>query len=337
MGRSIRSSCPSRRRPFPDPFLGGAVTIDPRRTSLYRLDPEYQAPFSVNPQVSVTQQLRGGLRLSVSYSMSYGFRQQRTRNINAPWPGTSLPDEILALPSAVRRETVDRMRPFYPIVGNINQMESTGRSVSRRFSVRLQRRQHVELMSIGFSGSVRYSHRSGEDDNDFNNPYLPSGVSPAESTRSNRSSGFAFRGKPRRLIRSCGPWPAPRSWARISTSMSAQNAGRPYSIRSGRDLNGDQSTRDRPPGVPRNSETGPARFGLDLTFTKEIRAGATDLSAPRGRGGGERLVRFQARVYNLLNLTQVRGYSGVLSSPLFGRPTGYLQGRTVRLSMHVDF
>ena len=207
---------------FPDPFLGGAVTIDPRRTSLYRLDPEYQAPFSVNPQVSVTQQLRGGLRLSVSYSMSYGFRQQRTRNINAPWPGTSLPDEILALPSAVRRETVDRMRPFYPIVGNINQMESTGRSVSRRFSVRLQRRQHVELMGIGFSGSVRYSHRSGEDDNDFNNPYLPSGVSPAESTRSNRSSGFAFRGKPRRLIRSCGPWPAPRSWARISTSMSAQ-------------------------------------------------------------------------------------------------------------------
>ena len=89
--------------------------------------------------------------------------------------------------------------------------------------------------------------------------------------------------------------------------------------------------------MPRNSETGPARFGLDLTFTKEIRAGATDLSAPRGRGGGERLVRFQARVYNLLNLTQVRGYSGVLSSPLFGRPTGYLQGRTVRLSMHVDF
>ena len=90
--------------------------------------------------------------------------------------------------------------------------------------------------------------------------------------------------------------------------------------------------------MPRNSETGPARFGLDLTFTKEIRARTTDLSAPGGRRrGGERLVRFQARVYNLLNLTQVRGYSGVLSSPLFGRPTGYLQGRTVRLSMHLDF
>ena len=322
---------------FPDPFLGGAVTIDPRRTSLYRLDPEYQAPFSVNPQVSVTQQLRGGLRLSVSYSMSYGFRQQRTRNINAPWPGTSLPDEILALPSAVRRETVDRMRPFYPIVGNINQMESTGRSVSRRFSVRLQRRQHVELMGIGFSGSVRYSHRSGEDDNDFNNPYLPQwGLARREHSV---ESQFRIR-FPREAP---ATHPFLRALARatfVGTNLNfnvSANAGRPYSIRSGRDLNGDQSTRDRPPGVPRNSETGPARFGLDLTFTKEIRAGATDLSAPRGRGGGERLVRFQARVYNLLNLTQVRGYSGVLSSPLFGRPTGYLQGRTVRLSMHVDF
>ena len=31
------------------------------------------------------------------------------------------------------------------------------------------------------------------------------------------------------------------------------------------------------------------------------------------------------------------GYSGVLSSPLFGQPTGFMRGRTVRLSMHVDF
>ena len=105
--------------------------------------------------------------------------------------------------------------------------------------------------------------------------------------------------------------------------------GRPHHRRrdrSGRDLNGDQSSRDRPPGVPRNSETGPGRVDLDMTFTKEVRAPATD-----------RLVRFQARLYNLLNTSRIRGYSGVLSSPLFGRPTGYLRGRTVRLSMEVDF
>ena len=78
--------------------------------------------------------------------------------------------------------------------------------------------------------------------------------------------------------------------------------------------------------MPRNSETGPGRVNLDMTFTKEVRP-----------PGGERRVRFQARFYNVLNTSQIRGYSGVLSSPLFGRPTGYLRGRTVRLSMEVDF
>ena len=99
---------------FPDPFQGGRATIDERRTSLYRLDPDYRSPYSIDPQLNLTQQLAGGLRLSVSYRMSYGRRQQRIRNINAPFPGTPLPPEILALPRDVRRETVDRMRPLYP-------------------------------------------------------------------------------------------------------------------------------------------------------------------------------------------------------------------------------
>ena len=112
---------------FPDPFLEGRATIDENRTSLSVLDPAYSAPVNVDPQVSITQQLPGSMRLTVSLSLSYGYRQQRTRNINAPFPGTPLRDEILALPRDDRQELVDRMRPFYPNVGNINQIESTGR------------------------------------------------------------------------------------------------------------------------------------------------------------------------------------------------------------------
>ena len=72
-----------------------------------------------------------------------------------------------------------------------------------------------------------------------------------------------------------------------------------------------------------------------MTFTKEIRTGVE--RRENDRRPNERLVRFQARFNNLLNTTMVRSYSGVLSSPLFGQPTGYMRGRTVRLSMHVDF
>jgi hypothetical protein len=42
-------------------------------------------------------------------------------------------------------------------------------------------------------------------------------------------------------------------------------------------------------------------------------------------------------VNNLLNHSQPRSYSGVLTSPFFGQPTGYTGGRTVSLSMNFDF
>ena len=322
---------------FPDPFLGGRVTIDERRTSLYQLDPDYLSPYSFNPQVNLTQQLRGGLRLSLSYSLSYGYRQQRTRNINAPYPGTPLPPAILALPLDERREAVDRMRPFYPNVGNIRQIESTGRSVGRRFRLRLQRRRSLDLRGVGLSGSVNYSYRSGEDDNDFNNPYFPEwGLARLEHTV---ESQFRLRfprdpGATHPFLRALSH----ATYAKTTLYFNVRaSGGRPYSIRSGRDLNGDQSSRDRPPGVPRNSETGPGRVNLDMTLSKELRAREADDARQGDRDEYGYRVRVQARFYNLLNTSQIRGYSGVLSSPLFGQPTGFLRGRTMRLSMHVDF
>ena len=107
-----------------------------------------------------------------------------------------------------------------------------------------------------------------------------------------------------------------------------------YSIRSGLDLNGDQSTRDRPLGVARNTETGPGRVNVTMTLTKYFRPEAPQQAERRQEKPS---VRFHIRASNLLNTTRVRGYSGVLSSPLFGLPTGYLPGRTVRLSIQTNF
>jgi hypothetical protein len=132
------------------------------------------------------------------------------------------------------------------------------------------------------------------------------------------------------------------------------NTGRLYSIRSGRDLNGDQSSSDRPVGVARNTEMGPGSWNLDMTFTKDYRPGASGVeSGGGGRGGGGDgrgrrggfggrqpdgpRVRFQARFNNLLNRSQPRGYGSVVTSPLFGLPTGFTGGRTVNLSMNVTF
>jgi hypothetical protein len=323
---------------FPDPFEGGEIEYSDETASLWILSPDYRSPYSVSPQVSVTQQVPGNVRLTLSYNTSYGRHQRRTRNINAPYPGTPLPDEILDLPRSERQEIVDRMRPMYPYVGNVTQIETTGRSQSRMVRIRVQPRGTVGMLGLGLSGSLNYSYRLGWDDNDFNNPYLPEwGLSRRDH---DVQSQFRIR-----LPRATFDQPLLRTIARatwddmnLNFNLRA-NTGRLYSIRSGRDLNGDQSSSDRPPGVPRNTEVGPGSWTLNMTVTKEYRltgAGARTDDRRERRPSGPSL-RFQARVNNLFNHSHPRAYGSVVTSPLFGRPTGYTGARTMDLSMRVAF
>ena len=48
-------------------------------------------------------------------------------------------------------------------------------------------------------------------------------------------------------------------------------------------------------------------------------------------------VTFRVQIQNLLNNTRINGYSGVITSPLFGRPTGYGAGRSIQLSLNTQF
>ena len=341
---------------FPNPFADGVGVVDPESTSLFVLDPDYQSPYTISPQINLNQELPASMRVTVSYSINFGIHQQRTRNINAPFPGTPLPEAILDLPRNQRREVVDRLRPFYPRVGNISQIESTGRSESRTLRLRFQRRRQVELLGFRFSGNFDYTYRSSDDDNDFANPYV------RQWGRSRRAhevrSQFSMRlpqtdGIGNRFLKAIAG--ATYSNTNLNFSLRA-NTGRLYSIRSGVDLNGDQSTRDRPSGVARNSETGPGFWNVDMTLTKDFRVGGgaarqgrNNVAQARGRGGrggrgggfggraGETRLRLRARFGNLLNHSQPRSFSGVLTSPFFGRPTGFTGGRTITLSMNFDF
>jgi hypothetical protein len=356
---------------FPDPFQGGTIEVGEDTASLWVLHPDYRSPYTLSPQISVTQQVPGNVRLSLSYNASYGTHQRRTRNANAPAPGTPLPDEILDLPFAERQEVVDQMRPMYPFVGNVTQIESSGRSRSRQVRLQVQPRRSLDVFGLSFSGQMSYSYRTAHDDNDFTNPWAP------EWGPSRRDHEVQSRF--RLSLPDDVPFAQPflRTLARATyadTDFNVNvraNTGRLYSIQSGRDLNGDQSTRDRPVGVARNTEVGPGSWNLDMTFTKNVELFDRDGDSGRddgregggrgqgnaqgrgdagrgdfqgGGGGGWRgfgsngpRVRFQARVNNLLNRTQPRAYGSVLTSPFFGIPTGYTGGRTVSLSMSVDF
>jgi hypothetical protein len=339
---------------FPDPFAGGTVVIGAQTRSLWTLDPVYRPPYTFSRQLSVTQEIPGDVRLTLSYDSRRGVHQRRARNINAPYPGTPLPEEVLDLDSAERQDVIDRMRPLYPYVGNITQIESTGLSAGRTVRVRVQRQGNLELFGVGLSGMLNYVRRDAEDDNDFNNPY----VRTWGPTRRDHEISSQFRITLPRDSASASP--LRRAIARATYGGAIFNfnlrayTGRLYSVLSGSDLNGDQSSRDRLPGAARNGEVGPGSWNLDMTLTKDYALSGSSAAAggggrgeagPGGQGGrggrarqpeGPR-IRFQARVYNLLNRTHPRGYGSVVTSPLFGLPTGYTTGRTVNLSMSLDF
>jgi hypothetical protein len=129
-------------------------------------------------------------------------------------------------------------------------------------------------------------------------------------------------------------------------------------LTTGLDNNGDQTTNDRPAGVRRNSLVGPGAYNVQMNFTKQFSLRKQETSRQSaGNGGGQNpqnpqmiisgpggpavisgpqssntpgpKANFTINVSNLLNNTQNRGYSGVLTSPLFGKSTGAAAGRIV--------
>jgi hypothetical protein len=58
-------------------------------------------------------------------------------------------------------------------------------------------------------------------------------------------------------------------------------------------------------------------------------AGGTSAPGPK--------LSFNVNAQNLLNNTRLYGYSGVLTSPLLGKPTGASSGRTIILGLNLSF
>jgi len=363
---------------YPNPYLNRDARPDTSNASIRTLDSHLGAPYIINSALTWEQNLKKGWRFSISLDTARGVHLIRTRNINAPYPGTPLPIDLFnALNSfnpdvqAAARDQVDRMRPLYPNVGNIYQFESTAESFSKNVGMRLYLPNNFAVHGIGINGFVQYV-LGWADDNAVVQREIFQSVLGWAYDNSSPQNQYDWRPE----------------WARSSsdtrhrlvsnvnlrmprdTSLSfviIGNSGRPYSLTTGLDNNGDQNASDRPPGVARNSLTGPGSYNVNANFTKlfplrrresERNASA---AAPGGinpatpqvfgsavgvigvpqasSGNGKPLPKLQLTVSatNLLNNTQLRGYSGVMTSPLFGKPTGAAAGRTVMAGLGLTF
>jgi len=140
----------------------------------------------------------------------------------------------------------------------------------------------------------------------------------------------------------------------LNWQINAQaSSGQPYTIQTGTDDNGDLIFNDRPADVGRNTARAAPQWTLSLfmgySFTFGPRVTLPGGPMIYGTPGGLSVASFtppeQGRyrmginfgIENLTNHANLAGYSGVKTSPFFGRPTMALPARRIRVGMNLGF
>ena len=142
----------------------------------------------------------------------------------------------------------------------------------------------------------------------------------------------------------------------LSASIGVQAySGAPYTIRTGHDDNGDLVFNDRPVGVGRNTQRAGMQWNSNGYFSYTIGVGKRATPLPPGitiTGGGpggftvgtmaqtnapRYRLTFMVSAQNLTNHANYVGYSGLMTSPFFLKPTSVDGVRTVNISMGFSF
>ncbi|HXW06614.1 MAG TPA: TonB-dependent receptor [Vicinamibacterales bacterium] len=309
---------------YPDPLLGGtAVPLPPGRLVQ---SPDLSLPTILRTNLGVEQMIGRSARTNVMYFYSSGSQLFRGRNLNAPFADGSRPD---------------------PSSGNMTQVESTARSqghmVHAGFNMNLPWHRTFLFLNYTFA-RMR---------NDTDGPF----ALPADNYDPRAEWGPSALDIPHRVtgMLNMDLW---RGF-KVATNFFA-SSGTPYTITTGHDDNGDTVSNDRPAGVGRNAArtTARAELGMRLSWAFGFgrRPGADSAGGPqvvmiRAGGGGEtpmggfsggaddRRWRFEVYVAatNLLNRTNLLGFSGVMSSPFFRQPTSAAPARRIELGARFGF
>ncbi|HEU4596055.1 MAG TPA: carboxypeptidase regulatory-like domain-containing protein [Pyrinomonadaceae bacterium] len=317
-----------------------------------RIEDGIRTPYTMQTAISIERQLPYRSTISVNFINARTLHVLRSRNINAPLPGTFTP--------GVQGSGV---RPF-PGQGSIFQYESSGRFNQQQLIVNFNTR-----FSTRFTLSANYTLNRARGDAEG------AGTFPVNQYDLSGEYGRSLQDIRHRffLFGTINALP----WGIRLNPMLVANSGRPFNITVGRDLNGDTLFTERPafandlsrPGVvvtpfgtfdpnptagqtiiPRNFGTGPSFFAVNLRASKTVGFGGVvaDARAGEGGGGGGRGGRgsgggggrrggggrggggegqteqrysltFSVNVQNLLNNTNLGTPVGNLSSPLFGQ------------------
>jgi hypothetical protein len=333
--------------------------------TLRRVAPNLRAPYVVQSAMGIERQLPKNITLAITYTNSHGVHILRSRNINAPLPGTYDP---LNPASGVRPDGTGE---------NIYQYESSGLFNQNQLIANFSARINPKYSLFGFY-TLNQARSNADGAGSFPaNPY--------DLTTEYGRAGFDVR---QRFFMG-GSITLPFG-LRFNPFLQLSSGG-PFNIVVGRDLNGDTLFNDRPalatdltrasvaktaygnfdtlpmPGqtiIPRNYGNGPGRFSLNMHLTKVFSFGkgeggaASNFPGGGGHGGGRRggppggglgpgglsgrggpppgmfhpvgnkryNLEFTLDLHNLFNSVNLANPVGNLSSPLFGHSNALAGG-----------
>ena len=310
---------------YPDPFTGSLAgqALPPGK---YILAEGLVMPKRAMALFAVTQRLSTTVSINASYNHQKGWDRFRGVNVNAPLNGVR-PDQSL---------------------GNVTQVESTARleqdSINVGMNFTLPQRRTFVFANYG------WNHARNDADGPFSLP----------ANSYDLAAEWGRAGGVPRHIASAVLNTSLVGNLRLGLSTSAR-AGAPYTVTTGRDDNGDTVFNDRPAGTARNGETGAATWDMAARLTyafgfgerpassgapggqmvvMRMGGGAGDLLGGLGGGGAEnkrlRIELFVAAA-NVFNNVNPMGYSGVMTSPFFGRPTIAGPARKIDVGMKIGF
>jgi hypothetical protein len=252
------------------------------------LAPDLRSPYTMQTAVSVERQLPYRITLSASFISARTLHVLRSRNVNAPLPGTFVP----GVPGS-------GVRPF-PGLGNIFQYESSGVFNQNQLIVSLNNR-----FSRKFTLFATYTLNDASSDTDG------AGSFPVNQYDLSTEYGRSSQDIRHRLF--LGGQINALPWGIRLNPLVTINSGRPFNITTGRDTNGDTLFTERPafatdlskPGVvitrfgafdpnplpgqeliPRNFGTGPSFFTVNLRTSKTFSFGEAPSAATGAQGGG---------------------------------------------------
>lgn len=313
---------------FPNPYEGGDVVAIP--ASVIRAA-DLDMPTVRRYSIGVEQTLTSWLRLRANYFNQYGWNQLRARNANAP---------------------IDGVRPF-PELGNITEIHSDGNAESHGLDLNVNFNYRPRRMfgMVGYMIGERKNHADSPLTLPANNLDIDAEWGPAADDIRHRIFSF---------------FTTDLAWGlRAGVNLRAMS-GRPYTITTGFDDNGDGVVNDRPAGYGRNSARLPWQTSTDLRLSWSKGFGpvrSTSGGGPRmqrgigggpgggpggpgggpggpgGMGGEQRAVRLElyAQAFNVFNTVNYSRYGSVLSSGTFGQPISAMPARRLELGMRIGF